>query len=217
MRGNKLLFLAAAGLILMGCSVEEPDVDSGAGGTDAGPSTGTDAGPSTGTDSGPMTGTDAGPSDSCAASDTDAISTVGCNGGIYGSTEMDNQIGGACTPDGTPMMPGPGTCTAGASGTMAICAADEDGATTGRCLYTCPSATDYVSNGACPSGSRCFNLGDFSLCFRDCNSASDCFADEMCDSEGSCVPVPMDGGAMMGTDAGPMMGSDAGVPMADAG
>ena len=205
MRATKLLVMCAC-LALVGCDSEETTpADSGTPGTDSGPS---------GTDSGP--GTDAGPGDMCAAGTDDAISSLGCNGGVYGSTPMDNQIGGPCTPDGMD-PPGPGTCTAGSGAAMPLCVPDDADPSVGTCVWVCPSAGTYVSTGDCPTGSRCFNLMDFSICFRDCNSAADCFAGEECDGEGSCVggAPPMTDGGMPGTDAGVPV--DATVPMVDGG
>jgi len=69
------------------------------------------------------------------------------------------------------------------------------------CVAVCPMADTYVSTGGCPTGSRCFTFSDIAICFRDCNSASDCFPGEMCDGEGSCVQVSDDGG-VPSTDGG---------------
>jgi len=157
-------------------------------------------------------GADGGPGDPCAATVDDSTSTVGCNGGLYGSTPRDGEIDGPCTPDG---MDGPGTC-AMVPGVESWCAPDEVDPSTGTCVLFCPTVSTYVSTGSCPSGSRCFDLTDVSICFRDCNGPSDCFAGETCDGDGSCaVPPPPDGGVP--TDAGaPDGGPDGGAPDASA-
>ena len=104
--------------------------------------------------------------DRCRADDMNAISTLGCNGAPYGSTVQANQIGGGCTPDGAD-PPGAGTCVA-AAGTRAICFPDETMPTMGECVYVCPASSSYVTTGGCPTGSRCFQLTDVAICFRDC-------------------------------------------------
>lgn len=185
--------------------------DDGGGTADAGTDAGTTPMMDGGTDAG-APGTDSGPPDPCAATMSNAISSLGCNGGVYGSTPMDDEIGGPCTPDGMD-PPGPSTCTP-VSGTQAACVPDEADPTTGTCLYFCPPSGSYVSTGDCPTGSRCFTLDtDFALCFRDCNSAADCFDGEECDGEGSCVAgeaPPTDGGVTDGGATG-----DGGITLPD--
>jgi hypothetical protein len=132
-------------------------------------------------------GADAGGVDPCAADTEDPASTVGCNGPPPGAPEPDT-IDGTCTPDGeTP--PGPGTCTP-TRGATPVCVPDVSVPGTGRCVYECPVSTTYVSTGGCPAGSRCFDLGGYGRCYRDCRSDEDCAADETCDSEGSCTRPP---------------------------
>ncbi|MEQ8455884.1 MAG: hypothetical protein RLO52_13600 [Sandaracinaceae bacterium] len=173
--------------------------------TDSGTTPTTDSGTTPTADSGTTTPRDSGvPSDdSCAASQEMSTSTIGCNGGLYGSTQMANQIGGDCTPDGMD-PPGAAGCMM-ADGSQAFCVANEDDPSMGTCLYACPPASTYITTGGCPTGARCFTLdAELALCFRDCNSAADCFDGEECDGEGSCVPMaapttdggtPADGGA----------------------
>ncbi len=200
MRAASLVCVCVAGLALVACSSgnRRRGIDSGAGtdsavGTDS--SMVTDSGPGTdssvGTDSGgrPDTGIgrDSGTADPCEAGDGDPSSTVGCNGGVYGSTSRGNEIGGACTLDGTATEPVPGSCMAGPVGSMNFCTPEAEGASTGTCVYVCAAGGAYVSTGGCPAGSRCFSLTDVAVCFRDCTSSADCFAGEMCDGEGSCV------------------------------
>ncbi|UJR79351.1 hypothetical protein [Sandaracinus amylolyticus] len=178
--------------------------DDGADGVDAGG--GTDAGA---IDAGPRPDSGGGSGDSC-AEDEDPVATVGCNGWASG-TPAANEPGGTCTPGGE-SDPG-GSCTS-ATG---FCAA-EDGATEGTCLAVCTPAATYVSRGECPSGHRCFTLGEgedaIGICFRDCDATHACPTGQECDDEGSCVDIETDGGVEM-TDAGVEM-SDAGVE-ADAG
>ncbi|MEC7522781.1 MAG: hypothetical protein VYE22_23025 [Myxococcota bacterium] len=138
------------------------------------------------------------PDDSCAASPETATSTVGCNGGLYGSTQNADQLDGTCTPDGMD-PPGAGSCMASGGDSQPVCIPDEAMPSMGTCVYVCPPDTSsYITTGGCPSGSRCFTLrDDLAICFRDCNTASDCFDGEECDGEGSCVPMaapPADGG-----------------------
>ncbi|MGE0786030.1 MAG: hypothetical protein AB7S26_10105 [Sandaracinaceae bacterium] len=172
------------------------------GGTDAG--SGMDSGAR---DGGARRDAGGGNTDPCASDDDPATTSRGCNGPLYGSTSMANEIDGACTPD---MVDGPGSCNAGPAGIDVYCAPDEVDPTMGTCLYFCPEAGTYVSTGGCPSGTRCFTLDGFALCFRDCNTAADCFPGEECDGDGSCVPpAPPDGGV---GDGGMTMG-DAGGPM----
>lgn len=158
--------------------------------------TGTDA--STGGDA--MTGGDARPadargeggtsSDPCSATEDNATSTLGCNGGFASGAYAANAPGGACTV----MMDaegnlGPGTCTTA----NAYCVPANDGDRMGVCVIDCTemAGTTYVSNGGCPRGFRCFNFGTEggASCYRDCNGANACPSGEMCDEDGSCVPM----------------------------
>jgi hypothetical protein len=69
---------------------------------------------------------------------------------------------------------------------------DEVDPSAGTCAYLCPFSSSYVTTGGCPSGTRCFSYRtemDFGVCFRDCNSATDCATGETCDGEGSCVAM----------------------------
>lgn len=121
-------------------------------------------------------------SDVCAATDTDAISTVGCNGGFSSATPAANEFGGACTV-GDETMPA-GSCT----GAGAVC--NGPAGMSGSCLQACTPGSTYVSTGGCPTGARCFDLGGNGFCYRDCDATHACPPGQMCDGEGSCaVPV----------------------------
>jgi len=139
--------------------------------------------------------------DSCASDTEDPASTVGCNGPPAGPPAPD-AIGGPCTPESA-SAPGPGTCGP-APGATPVCVPDETAPGAGRCVYECDVARTYVSTGGCPRGSRCFDLGGYARCYRDCRADEDCAPDETCDLEGSCTRPP------------PRRG-DAGPPPADAG
>jgi hypothetical protein len=150
--------------------------------------------PPAGSDSGAGIDADSGSADSsyaCTASDTNAADTVGCNGGILGTTAADGAFGGRCTPgdEATPE----GTCT----GANARCATTDFGGTVGICLVECTPEETFVSESDCPTGSRCFTFEDGSgLCYPDCNSGADCTTGA-CDDDGSCVPADveeLDGG-----------------------
>lgn len=202
---TQMMGAAVCALLLMGAGcddgTEEP-TDAGTTTPDSGTPSGSDAGP-TSPDAGPGE-TDAGTSsDPCAASSDDPLSSLGCNGGVYGSTPMANEIGGDCTPDGMD-PPGPGSCATTAGEATPVCSPDEADPSTGTCIYVCPPAGTYVSTGGCPSGSRCFTLdAELAICFRDCNDADDCFEGEECDAEGSCVAsAPAADGGAAPTDGG---------------
>lgn len=191
--------MAACLLMLAACdnggSRGDAGVDSGSGGGDAGRDAGTPR-------------VDSGPGDECATDD--AISTVGCNGGLLGATRPANDFGGSCTADEADPA---GSCT-NAGG---VCWANEAGQ--GICVTTCtPSGANYVTTGDCPTGSRCFDLTEAvgaALCFPDCNAGTDC-SSNACDGEGSCVApeaTPLPDGGM--SDGGVM--TDGGTPAADAG
>ena len=119
-------------------------------------------------------------SDTCAASDSNAVSTVGCNGGFASATPAANAFGGTCTGGGEAMPAG--SCT----GAMALCSAEAD--MPGICLASCTPGSTYVSTGGCPTGARCFDLGGGGVCFQDCDATHPCPAGQDCDGEGSCVP-----------------------------
>ena len=122
--------------------------------------------------------------DSCEADDTDAVSTVGCNGGFVSGEPTANGPLSACTV-GTEENPS-GSCTAENSG----CFGGGEGATTGTCEVLCEPGASYVTTGTCPTGFRCFDLGEeFGLCFRDCDATHACPTDYECDEEGSCVAI----------------------------
>ena len=196
LRIGRMLGLALA---LAACGgTNNSDVDAGVD-TDGGASM-TDAG-STRPDAGAR---DAGATDDCAADDTDPAGTVGCNGGFISAAPMANAPFGTCTPDEANPS---GTCADATS----FCLPGAD-PMVGVCVPTCELADTYVSTGGCPLGSRCFNLGEGGVCFRDCDDTHACPAGEMCDAEGSCVQsAPPD------TDAGMPMDLDAGTPAVDAG
>jgi len=182
MRTALVLFLISLLLVACGSRRRRSTRDGAAEGVDSsvttdGGSIGTDADVSR-RDSG-SPGFDAGTPTSCDASEADATSTVGCNGGILGPSVAANALGGLCTPGtGDDFR---GSCTA----PNGICGVDT--AASGICLQTCtPSSDSYVSRGDCPVGSRCFNLGDSAVCFPDCRTGSDCVSGG-CDSEGSCL------------------------------
>lgn len=145
------------------------------GAADGGVDAAVDAGPPM--DSGMRdAGTDAGPP-SCEASMVDARLTLGCNGPIRGPA-ADNEFGGWCAVSVDPR----GTC----HDPVALCLTTEPRATEGVCLYECPEAPTYVSQGGCPTGSRCltFGPGD-AFCFPDCAANEDC-ALGVCLSDGTC-------------------------------
>lgn len=121
-------------------------------------------------------------SDRCSATDMNASSTVGCNGGFASGMPAMNTPSGACMGGGeaNPM----GSCPANH-----ICTGDMG--MSGICLPTCMAGSTYVSTGGCPSGYRCFRLSAGGLCFRDCNAANACPTGLMCDGEGSCVEPMM--------------------------
>lgn len=161
----------------------------GCGGNGGGGSAPVDA--STPRDSATQTGRDAataadsggGSSDTCAADDTDAVATVGCNGGFVSGEPTANGPLSACTV-GTEEMPS-GSCTTPNAG----CFGEDETATMGTCEVLCQAATTYVSTGSCPTGFRCFTLAeDYGLCFRDCDATHACPTGYECDPEGSCVP-----------------------------
>jgi len=188
------------GLSMLGCQGK-------AGPPDAGFFQSYDAGPQI--DAGPV---DAGP-DPCVASADDAVSTVGCNGGLYGTRRMTDAIDGPCDPTGDGSA-GAGSCTV-AAGSMPVCVPDATDPTMGTCSALCPVADTHVSKGGCPAGSRCIKgSGDVSICLRDCHMDTDCFEGETCNAEGSCVQPAADGG--MPGDGGPPgdggMPGDAAVP-----
>ncbi len=151
---------------------------------------GGDAATMPGNDASAMTGTDAGrrdaatSNDPCAASDMNANSTVGCNGGFASGMPAMNAAGGACTGGG--MAAPMGSC-------MANMTCTGDAMMAGICLPNCTPGATYVSRGMCPMGFRCFDLGGAGACFRDCNAANPCPTGQMCDGEGSCVPPMMMG------------------------
>ncbi len=159
----------ALSLVLVACGMPAPMTDSG---VDARSGGGNDA-------SRPDTGTS---SDRCSASDMNASSTVGCNGGFAMGTPAMNAAGGACMGGGmaNPM----GSCMANA-----VC--DADMGMTGICIPTCMPGSTYVSTGGCPMGFRCFSLSAGGACFRDCNATHPCGAGLECDGEGSCVTPSM--------------------------
>ncbi|MDP3278930.1 MAG: hypothetical protein Q8Q09_27305 [Deltaproteobacteria bacterium] len=171
-------FLLALGsvLVLVACGGPVPNSDAGAG-TDA-----MTAETSTRADSGSAdSGRDAMVnSDRCAASDMNAVSTVGCNGFAMGMSAA-NTPGGTCTGGGEPMPAG--TCTT----PMTECLADA--MMPGVCALTCRGGSTYVTTGGCPSGSRCFGDTTGGFCYRDCDATHPCGAGLMCDGEGSCVPA----------------------------
>lgn len=173
---------------------------------------------------------DAGPMDECAASGSNAASTVGCNGGFVSGEPEPNEPGGICTTGGE-TNPG-GTCTH----TSAVCAPATEGASEGRCVVGCPPSMTYVTTGDCPTGFRCFRAAEeYGICYLDCDATHPCPTGTVCDSEGSCVPEeeePMDdggvpdGGMMDGAidetdgaidDDGGMLDPDAGVNEHDSG
>lgn len=159
----------------------------GCGGNGGGSSTPVDA--STPRDSSTQTGRDAAPAadsgpinpaDSCATDE--AIDTVGCNGGFIAGEPAANGPLGTCTV-GTEEMPS-GSCTTPNAG----CFGEDETATTGTCEVLCAPAGTYVTTGTCPTGFRCFTLGeDLGLCFRDCDATHACPTGYECDEEGSCV------------------------------
>lgn len=67
----------------------------------------------------------------------------------------------------------------------------------GMCFQGCPDDVPgegpFTSTGGCPAGSRCFDLGYFSVCFADCTSDADC-ASFNCTEEGVCA-APVVGAA----------------------
>lgn len=166
----------------------------------------TDAGITVRTDAGSMRA-DAGPTDECAAQQTNAASTVGCNGGFLTSDPAPNAIGGVCT-RGDEENP-QGSCTE----ELTFCAGDSS-ATEGLCIVACPPASTYVSTGDCPTGFRCFPVtAEYGVCYIDCDATHPCPTGMECDREGSCVPeeVPMiDGGVIADGSVG-----DAGTGTSD--
>ncbi|MBX3247297.1 MAG: hypothetical protein KF901_08955 [Myxococcales bacterium] len=172
-----MMIATMVALMAVGCGDDDvtPGTDGGMTGTDSG-MTDTDSG-MTDTDSGMMT------TDPCAASDANAVSTVGCNGGFVSGEPVANGPLGECTPGGEAMPAG--TCTT----PNTVCAAGE-GETTGECVSVCAPASTYVSTGVCPTGFRCFTLSaEVGICFRDCDATNACPTGMECDSEGSCVPA----------------------------
>jgi hypothetical protein len=121
-------------------------------------------------------------SDRCAATDMNANSTVGCNGGFAMGTPAMNTPGGTCTGGGMAMP-------AGSCGANMQCSADMGAM--GICFAGCMPGSTYVSTGGCPTGSRCFDLMGNGLCFLDCDATHACPNGMMCDGEGSCVPPMM--------------------------
>ena len=199
---TRFSMVLCAALALVACGGGDGDM------TDAGTTTGTDSGTTTGTDSGTTTRRDSGPADMCATDGMGAVALVmfGCNGYASG-TAAPNDYLGTCTVGGEGMPQG--SCTA--AGTF--CAADAEGSTTGTCLAPCEAgAGTYISTGGCPMGFRCFDLGDFGLCFRDCDATHPCPTGYDCDGEGSCV-----GADVPDTDAGTMMMTDGGAAATDGG
>jgi hypothetical protein len=125
--------------------------------------------------------------DPCLADQADAASTLGCNGPIIGVDEPADEFAGPCTPDDNPQsgVPLQGSC----SNTLLGCA-HQPGVLEGICVQACLPAATYVSNGDCPSGSRCFTIDEDlgnAFCIPDCASGSDCLSGE-CDADGACVP-----------------------------
>lgn len=126
-------------------------------------------------------------SDRCSATDMNANSTVGCNGGFAMGTPAMNTPGGTCSGGGMAMP-------MGSCGANMQCSADMGAM--GICFQACMPGSTYVSTGGCPTGSRCFDLGGNGLCFLDCDATHACPNGMMCDGEGSCVPpMPMMGKA----------------------
>ena len=84
--------------------------------------------------------------------------------------------------------------------------------TLGLCLKSCTPSDSYVSNGGCPTGSRCFTFdkaNNFAVCMPDCKNGTQCSSGS-CTLDGACsIPTgsqPSDSGAggdgAVGTDSG---------------
>lgn len=187
-----LLFGALAFGAVAACGpTEGSTMDSGGGGGDASTmETSTPREGGTGTEAGREggTGTEGGtnPSDRCSATSDNPASTVGCNGGFVMGDPAANAAGGLCTPRMNGMEYTNGSCT----DMMAFCVPG-DMQTMGRCFNNCTSTATYVSTGGCPSGFRCFGMGDgmAGTCYRDCDMTHPCPTGQECDEEGSCVPT----------------------------
>jgi len=202
LRSKFVLSSTVLALALAACDSATVATDTGVAVADSG--TGTDSGLAL--DSGRR---DAGtpPTDECAADDTNAVDTVGCNGGFVSGDGTPNETFGACMP-GADMNPA-GSCT----DPNGVCLA-ATGSPSGECTVFCEQADTYVSTGTCPSGSRCFTFTDYALCFRDCDATHECRAGFRCDDEGSCVQqTPSDAG--MPVDAGTPV--DGGTATSDGG
>ncbi|MDQ3031670.1 MAG: hypothetical protein M3Y87_04575 [Myxococcota bacterium] len=159
-------WLMMAALVAVGCNEESP-----------GNTPGADAGLIV-ADSGPV---------SCEADMANAASTVGCNGGFDGEPAL-NGPGGRCTPGGDAMPPG--TCTTD----RAICMGDLSGSGEGWCVILCDAPAGYVDAQTCPTGYRCFRMGEgidgFGMCFRDCDAEHACQEGWACTGEGRCEELP---------------------------
>ncbi len=129
---------------------------------------------------------DASITDPC-ATDDNAISTVGCNGGFLASEPAPNTTGGTCiqSEDEEDLQ---GSCASEES----FCAGDLLEAE-GVCFTACTPASTYVSTSGCPTGFRCFSLNfEYAICFRDCDATHPCPTGMECDVEGSCVMAAVD-------------------------
>ena len=195
-----LLWVMAVGFSvaasLAACSSDEGGSKAssgGSGGATGGSGGQSGSGGSTG-GSGGATGGSAGTggsADTCAADETNAVSTLGCNGSMIGA-QADNAYGGKCTPDENDPQ---GSC----SDSSLVCDY-YDATLVGICVQECTPGATYVSTGGCPSGSRCFDFGTVAYCYPDCSSGTDC-GTGVCDEDGACsseIPPDTDGG----TDAG---------------
>ncbi len=101
-----LISALAVALAFIGCSSDDEKSSPGTGGSaGAGGSSGGGGGGSSGTGGGGTAGS-GGSTDKCAADDTNAASTLGCNGAKPGA-QADDTLGGKCTPDGAD---GQGSC-----------------------------------------------------------------------------------------------------------
>ena len=118
-------------------------------------------------------------SDVCSATQANATSTLGCNGGFASAMPAANAFGGTCTGGGEAMPAG--SCT----GTNALCGAAA--AMPGFCVASCMPGSTYITTGGCPTGARCFDLMGRGVCFQDCDATHACPMGQMCDAEGSCV------------------------------
>lgn len=210
---KRMIAMVAILAAAMGCGDDDAPMTNDAGTTDSGTAA-VDSGTPVQTDSGTPVQTDGGTmsGDPCTpAEGQGAITTLGCNGAVPGPQE-NNATFGRCTPgDMSDMFQG--SCGAGD-----ICLETVEGA--GFCSQVCDPGPAGIGTGGCPTGSRCFAIGDsLAVCFADCNDASECSAENTCDEDGSCFPEfmapDMDAG-MPDMDAGtPDM--DAGTPDMDAG